>query len=62
MGVPVKLTIKRSYMRFSLWPFARALGCIDIDRRPKKEGEERPSMVQVMADLFKEYTTIWSCW
>ena len=55
MGIPVKMTIKRSYMRFPYGPFARALGCIGIDRRPKKEGEERPSMVQVMADLFKEH-------
>ncbi|MHB8139418.1 MAG: 1-acyl-sn-glycerol-3-phosphate acyltransferase [Smithellaceae bacterium] len=58
MGVPVKMTIKRSYMRFPYGPFARALGCIGIDRRPKKEGEERPSMVQVMADLFKEHNDL----
>lgn len=58
MGVPVKLTIKRSYMRFPYGPFARALGCIGIDRRPKKEGEERPSMVQVMADLFKVHDNL----
>ena len=55
MDIPVKMTIKRSYMRFPYGPFARALGCIGIDRRPKKEGQERPSMVQVMADLFKEH-------
>jgi len=55
MNIPVKITTKNSYMRFPVGPFARALGCIGIDRRPKKEGEKRPSMVQVMADLFKEY-------
>lgn len=53
MDIPVKITIKNSYMRFPYGPFARALGCIGINRLPKKEGEERPSMVQVMADLFK---------
>jgi 1-acyl-sn-glycerol-3-phosphate acyltransferase len=58
MNIPVKMTIKRSYMRFPYGPFARALGCIGIDRRPKKEGEERPSMVQVMADLFKEHDNL----
>lgn len=55
MDIPVKITTKDSYMRFPFGPFARALGCIGINRRPKKEGEERPSMVQVMADLFKEH-------
>lgn len=55
MDIPVKITTKDSYMRFPLGPIARALGCIGINRRPKKEGEERPSMVQVMVDLFKEY-------
>jgi 1-acyl-sn-glycerol-3-phosphate acyltransferase len=55
MDIPVKITVKRSYMRFPYGSFARALGCIGIDRRPKKEGEERPSMVQVMVDLFKEH-------
>jgi 1-acyl-sn-glycerol-3-phosphate acyltransferase len=55
MDIPVKITIKRSYMRFPYGFFVRALGCIGIDRRPKKEGEERPSMVQAMVDLFKEH-------
>lgn len=58
MDIHVKMTIKRSYMRFPYGPFARALGCIGIDRRPKKEGQERPSMVQVMADLFKEHDNL----
>jgi len=53
MDIPVKVTVKISYMRFPYGPFARALGCIGINRLPKKEGEERPSMVQVMVDLFK---------
>jgi 1-acyl-sn-glycerol-3-phosphate acyltransferase len=48
-----ELNYKNSYMRFPYGPFARGLGCIGINRLPKKEGEERPSMVQVMADLFK---------
>lgn len=55
MDIPVKITTKDSYMRFPFGPIARALGCIGINRRPKKEGEERPSMVQVMVDLFKEH-------
>ena len=55
MDIPVKITTKDSYMRFPFGPIARALGCIGINRRPKKEGEERPSMVQLMVDLFKEH-------
>jgi len=55
LGIPVKITTKKSYMRFPYGPFARALGCIGIDRSPKKEGVERPSMVQLMVDLFKDH-------
>jgi 1-acyl-sn-glycerol-3-phosphate acyltransferase len=55
MDIPVRITTKKSYMRFPYGPIARSLGCIGIDRSPKKEGEERPSMVQAMADLFKEH-------
>ena len=52
LGVNARITIKDSYMKFPFGPFVRAMGGIGINRAPKKEGEERPSMVQVMADLF----------
>lgn len=52
LSIPVRITIKDSYMKFPLGPFIRAMGGIGINRRPKAEGEERPSMVQVMAELF----------
>lgn len=55
LGVNVRLTIKDSYMQFPLGPFVRAMGGIGIDRRPKQAGEPRPSMVQVMTDLFKHH-------
>ena len=55
LGVNVKLTIKDSYMKLPFGPFVRAMGGIGIDRGPKIEGQERPSMVQVMSDLFKEH-------
>ena len=55
LGVNVRITIKDSYMKFPFGPFVRAMGGIGINRAPKKEGEERPSMVQVMADLFKDH-------
>lgn len=55
MNVPVRITIKDSYMRFPFGPFIRAMGGIGINRRPKQAGEERPSMVQVMTDLFAQH-------
>jgi len=55
LGVNVRLTIKDSYMKFPLGPFVRAMGGIGIDRRPKQAGEPRPSMVQMMTDLFKQH-------
>lgn len=55
MGVNVRLTIKDSYMKFPFGLFVRAMGGIGIDRRPKAPGEPRPSMVQLMTDLFKTH-------
>lgn len=55
LGVNVRITIKDSYMKFPFGPFVRAMGGIGIDRRPKVAGEARPSMVQVMSDLFKTH-------
>lgn len=55
LGVHVRITIKDSYMKLPFGPFVRAMGGIGIDRRPKHEGEPRPSMVQLMSDLFKEH-------
>lgn len=55
LGVNVRLTIKDSYMKLPFGPFIRAMGGIGINRRPKKDGEERQSMVQLMADLFKDH-------
>ena len=55
LGVNVRLTIKDSYMKFPFGPFVRAMGGIGIDRRPKQAGQERPSMVDVMSDLFKDH-------
>lgn len=55
LGVNVRLTIKDSYMKFPFGPFVRAMGGIGIDRRPKAAGEQRPSMVQLMSDLFEQH-------
>jgi len=55
MDIPVKMTIKDSYMKPPFGVFVRAMGGIGIDRSPRQAGEERPSMVQAMADLFKTH-------
>lgn len=55
LGVHVRLTIKDSYMKLPFGPFVRAMGGIGIDRRAKQEGETRPSMVELMSDLFKTH-------
>jgi len=55
LGVNVRLTIKDSYMKFPFGPFVRAMGGIGINRDAKNEGQERPSMVQLMSDLFKKH-------
>jgi 1-acyl-sn-glycerol-3-phosphate acyltransferase len=55
LGVNVSLTIKDCYMKFPLGPFVLAMGGIGIDRSVKQEGQERPSMVQLMSDLFKTH-------
>lgn len=55
LGVNVRLTIKDSYMKFPFGPFVRAMGGIGIDRSAKQEAQERPSMVQLMSDLFKTH-------
>ena len=55
LGVNVRITIKDSYMKLPLGPFVRAMGGIGINRLPKKEGEARPSMVELMSDLFKTH-------
>jgi 1-acyl-sn-glycerol-3-phosphate acyltransferase len=55
MDIPVRITIENRYTKFPYGPFIRALGGIGIDRSPKKEGEERPSMVKAMVELFRKH-------
>lgn len=55
LGVHVRITIKDSYMRFPLGTFVRALGGIGINRNQRSKDEVRPSMVELMSDLFKTH-------
>lgn len=55
MGIPVKFTIKKEWMRFPLNLFFGPLGGISIDRSPKEGSKERKSMTEAMIDLFNKH-------
>lgn len=55
MGVPVRYTVKKEWMKFPAVLLAGPLGGIAIDRSPRKEGEERLSMTEAMIDLFEKH-------
>ncbi|MCB0515866.1 MAG: 1-acyl-sn-glycerol-3-phosphate acyltransferase [Chitinophagales bacterium] len=55
MNVPLRFTIKKEWMRFPFNLIVKPVGGLAIDRTPRKVGEERPSMTQVMAELFEKY-------
>ena len=54
MGLPLRFTVKKEWFRFPFKKITESLCGIAIDRSPKNPGEERPSMVEAMANLFKE--------
>lgn len=53
LKVPLNYTIKKEFIKGPLGWMLKSMGAIPIDRRPKKAGESRKSMVDAMADLFK---------
>jgi 1-acyl-sn-glycerol-3-phosphate acyltransferase len=54
MNIPVRFTVKKEWLRFPFNLFMKPLGAIGIDRSPKTGNTERKSMVEAMADLFKD--------
>lgn len=54
MDLPLRFTVKKEWVRFPFKRIMMNLGAIAIDRSPKNPGEARPSMVEAMANLFKE--------
>ena len=54
LRVRFRFTIKKELMKSIGGFFFRWMGGLGIDRKPKKEGKERKSMTDAMADLFKE--------
>ncbi len=58
LGIKARYAIKKELMGFPLGALFRSLGGISIDRSKRKEGEERPSTVKVIANLFKEHDSL----
>lgn len=56
LGITIRFTVKKELRKIPLvgWMLNK-FGAIWIDRTPKKAGEKRPSMVEVMIDLFKNH-------
>jgi 1-acyl-sn-glycerol-3-phosphate acyltransferase len=54
MGIPVRFTVKKEWMKFPFNLIGKPLGGIAIDRSPKKAGDQRRSMTEAMIDLFAE--------
>ncbi|MCH2023022.1 MAG: 1-acyl-sn-glycerol-3-phosphate acyltransferase [Saprospiraceae bacterium] len=55
LGIKARYALKKELMVFPQSVIFKTLGGISIDRSPRKEGEERPSTVQVIADLFDKH-------
>lgn len=55
MNLKVKFTVKKEWFRFPFKKIMHNFGGIAIDRTPKTQGEQRLSIVEAMANLFKEH-------
>lgn len=55
IGIRMRFTIKKEWVKFPFKGLMLSLGAIPIDRRPKVEGEKRKSMTEVMTELFEQY-------
>lgn len=53
MGIPVRFTIKKEWMKGPIGPIVRLFGGLAIDRNPK--GVKKISMTQAMVNLFKSH-------
>ena len=53
MGIPVKFTVKKEWLKFPFNLIMSPLGAIGIDRSPKAGNTERKSMVDAMAEIFE---------
>ena len=54
LGLKIRYTIKKEWMRFPFSIITKPLGGIAINRGPKKENEERLSHTEAMINLFRD--------
>ncbi|MEM7102480.1 MAG: 1-acyl-sn-glycerol-3-phosphate acyltransferase [Bacteroidota bacterium] len=54
LGIPVKYTVKKEFVRFPFKSLMLYLGAIAIDRSPRKPGEKRASQTDAMIRLFED--------
>jgi 1-acyl-sn-glycerol-3-phosphate acyltransferase len=54
MGIKVRFTIKKDWMKFPFNLLMQRLGAIPIDRSAPAEGKPRKSMVEAMSELFEQ--------
>ncbi len=54
MGLKVRFTIKKEWVRFPFKTLFEKLGAIPIDRTPKHAGSTRNSMVDTMTEIFRQ--------
>lgn len=55
MGIPLKFTIKKQWVRFPWGGLFRAMGAIAIDRRPKENTGRKLSYTEAMIDMINDY-------
>ena len=55
LGVKARYAIKKELMGFPFGPIFKMLGGLSIDRKPKKEGEQKTSTVQAIAELYQKH-------
>lgn len=54
LGIKVKWAMKDEFMKFPLKYIFKPMGAIGINRRPKKEGEERQSMTEAIIQMLND--------
>lgn len=55
LKIPLRFTIKKEWLPFPFGWILKPMGALGIDRSPKQKGGERPSMVEVMVELFQKH-------
>src|SRR5690606_17672390 len=58
MGIPLRFTLKKEWIKFPYTFFFRQVGAIGIDRSPKDPSQNRPSMVEAMTQLFEVHENL----